>query len=57
VSDLRPLDRLGLDQGQARACSVVAVVRRGVLSTWYGVVVLGWWPRYTLPSPSCSPSG
>lgn len=46
--DLRPLDpvrsikvKLGL--------LVVASVAAGAIMTWYGLLVLGWWPRYTLP--------
>jgi signal transduction histidine kinase len=46
--DLRPLDpvrsikvKLGL--------LVVASVASGALMTWYGLLILGWWPRYTLP--------
>jgi signal transduction histidine kinase len=46
--DLRPLDpvrsikvKLGL--------LVVASVASGALMTWYGLLILGLWPRYTLP--------
>jgi signal transduction histidine kinase len=48
VSDLRPLDRLGSIKVKL-GLLVVASCAAASLSTWYGVVVLGWWPRYTLP--------
>jgi signal transduction histidine kinase len=48
VSDLRPLDRLGSIKVKLGLLVVASCVAAS-LSTWYGVVVLGWWPRYTLP--------
>ena len=48
MSDLRPLDRLRSIKVKL-GLLVVASCAAASLSTWYGVVVLGWWPRYTLP--------
>ncbi|RJK94856.1 HAMP domain-containing sensor histidine kinase [Vallicoccus soli] len=48
MSDLRPLDRLGsikVKLGLLVAASCAATA----FATYYGLVVLGWWPRYTLP--------
>jgi len=48
VADLRPLDRLRslkvkLGVLVVATCSAVALIQ------WYGLVILGWLPRYTLP--------
>ena len=48
MSDLRPLDglrslKVKLGLLVATSCAATALV------TYYGLVVLGWWPRYTLP--------
>ena len=48
MSDLRPLDRLRSIKVKL-GLLVVASCALASFSTWYGVVVLGWWPRYTLP--------
>ena len=48
MSDLRPLDRLRSIKVKL-GLLVVASCAAASFSTWYGVVVLGWWPRYTLP--------
>jgi signal transduction histidine kinase len=48
VSDLRPLDRLRSIKVKL-GLLVVASCAAAALATYYGLVVLGWWPRYTLP--------
>jgi len=48
VNDLRPLDRLGSIKVKL-GLLVVASCTAAALATYYGLVVLGWWPRYTLP--------
>ena len=49
MSDLRPLDRLRSIKVKL-GLLVVASCAAASLTTWYGLVVLGWWPRYTLPA-------
>jgi signal transduction histidine kinase len=48
MSDLRPLDRLRSIKVKL-GLLVVASCAAAALATYYGLVVLGWWPRYTLP--------
>ena len=48
MSDLRPLDRLRSIKVKL-GLLVVASCAAASLATFYGLVVLGWWPRYTLP--------
>jgi signal transduction histidine kinase len=48
VSDLRPLDRLRSIKVKL-GLLVVASCAAAAIATYYGLVVLGWWPRYTLP--------
>ena len=48
MSDLRPLDRLRSLKVKL-GLLVVASCAATALVTYYGLVVLGWWPRYTLP--------
>jgi signal transduction histidine kinase len=48
VSDLRPLDRLRTIKVKL-GLLVVASCAAASMTTWYGLAVLGWWPRYTLP--------
>lgn len=48
MTDVRPLDRLRSIKVKL-GLLVVASCALASFSTWYGVVVLGWWPRYTLP--------
>ncbi|NLT55061.1 MAG: HAMP domain-containing histidine kinase [Actinomycetales bacterium] len=46
--DLRPLDLVGSIKVKLGLLVVASVVATALL-TWYGLLVLGWWPRYTLP--------
>jgi signal transduction histidine kinase len=46
--DLRPLDLVGSIKVKLGLLVVVSVSATS-LFTWYGLFVLGWWPRYTLP--------
>ena len=48
MSELRPLDRLRSIKVKL-GLLVVASCAAAALATYYGLVVLGWWPRYTLP--------
>ena len=48
MSDLRPLDRLRSIKVKLGLVVVVSCAA-AALATYYGLVVLGWWPRYTLP--------
>ena len=48
MSDLRPLDRLRSIKVKL-GLLVVASCAAAALATYYGLAVLGWWPRYTLP--------
>lgn len=48
MADLRPLDRLRSIKVKL-GLLVVASCAATALVTYYGLVVLGWWPRYTLP--------
>ncbi len=56
MSDLRPLDPLRSIKVKL-GLLVVASCAAASLATYYGLVVLGWWPRYTLPVPCCWRSG
>ena len=44
----RPLDRIGSIRTKLGVLVTVSIVATAFL-TWYGLVILGWWPRYTLP--------
>jgi signal transduction histidine kinase len=46
--DLRPLDPVRSIKVKLGLLVVASVVVSAVM-TWYGLLVLGWWPRYTLP--------
>ncbi len=48
MNDLRPLDRLRSIKVKL-GLLVVASCAATALVAYYGLVVLGWWPRYTLP--------
>lgn len=48
MADLRPLDPLRSIKVKL-GLLVVASCAATALVTYYGLVVLGWWPRYTLP--------
>lgn len=43
-----PLDRVRSIKVKLGLLVVASVVATAML-TWYGLVILGWWPRYTLP--------
>jgi signal transduction histidine kinase len=48
VADVRPLDRLGSIKVKLGVL-VVAACGATAVTTWYGLVVLGWLPRFTVP--------